>query len=257
MDGVVILSIFDWWYHSHGHSDIQLARVFAKKVPVLFVNSIGMRRPQRATATAPLRRIGRKVRSMMRPLQFPDLDLNLAVATPIAWPAYSGIVGKLNFAAIDFQIRHFMSRLNIENPMVVVTIPTYAPVALKLPRKVLFYNRSDLHSSFPGADEELLRGYERSLFLHADAVLYANEQLFQSEVHIVRQAVLVGHGIDSALFTPDGAVAPEIDHLPRPRVGFFGELRERSLDFDLIIAVARLCPSIQFVLGGTQLDDLS
>lgn len=256
MDGVVILSIFDWWYHSHGHSDIQLANAFARRFPVLFVNSIGMRLPRRGTATAPLRRIGRKIRSMVRPLQFPDPSKKLAVASPIAWPAYSGIAGRLNAATAQFQIRNFLSKLDIQNPVVVVTVPTYAPVALGLSRKALFYNRSDLHSSFPGANEPMLRGYEDCLFCHADAILYASEQLFRSEVALVKRAVLVGHGIDDALFTPEGEVAPEIDDLPRPRVGFFGELRGRSVDFALISAVARLCPSIHFVLGGAQLDDL-
>jgi hypothetical protein len=189
--------------------------------------------------------------------QFPDPKKKLAVASPIAWPAYSGIAGRLNVVAAQFQIRNFLARLNIENPIVVVTVPTYAPVALGLPRKALFYNRSDLHSSFPGANERMLRGYEARLFCHADAILYASEQLFRSEVALVKRAVLVGHGIDDSLFTPEGEVAPEIDHLPRPRVGFFGELRGRSVDFALICAAARLCPSIQFVLGGTQLDDLS
>jgi glycosyltransferase involved in cell wall biosynthesis len=256
MDGVVILSIFDWWYHSHGHSDIQLAHAFAKRFPVLFVNSIGMRAPRRGTATAPLRRIGRKLRSMARPLQFPDPNEKLAVASPIAWPAYSGIAGRINIAAVQVQVRNFLAKLNIQNPIVVVTVPTYAPVALGLPRKALFYNRSDLHSSFPGANERMLRGYEDRLFCHADAILYASEQLFRSEVALVKRAVLVGHGIDNGLFTPEGEVAPEIDHLQRPRVGFFGELRGRSVDFALISAVARLCPSIQFVLGGAQLDDV-
>jgi hypothetical protein len=40
-------------------------------------------------------------------------------------------------------------------------------------------------------------------------------------------------------------------------VGFFGDLRARSVDFSLIAEAARLRPDISFVLGGTQLDDLS
>jgi hypothetical protein len=77
MQGVIFLSIFDWWYHSHGHSDIQLARAFARRMPVLFVNSIGMRLPRPGTATSPWRRIGRKIRSSARLLNYPEPGLDL------------------------------------------------------------------------------------------------------------------------------------------------------------------------------------
>jgi glycosyltransferase involved in cell wall biosynthesis len=257
MDGVVILSIFDWWYHSHGHSDFQLARAFAaEKLPVLFVNSIGMRLPRRGTATAPLRRIGRKLRSMARVLRFPEPGLELAVATPIALPFYTGVLARLNMRAVELQIRRCMAFMRIKHPLVIITVPTFAPVALALPRRALFYNRSDLHSAFSGADKHMLRSYENSLFHRSDIVLYASQQLFQSEADRVKRAVWIGHGIDAALFTPEGRIAPEIDKLPGPRVGFFGDLRARSVDFDLIAEVAQLCPEVHFVLGGTQLDDL-
>jgi glycosyltransferase involved in cell wall biosynthesis len=228
MRGIVILSIFDWWYHSHGHSDMQLARAFSRRMPVLFVNSISMRLPQRSTATAPMRRIARKLGSAARLLKIVDPALNIAVLTPVALPIYSGLWGTLNTASVEWQLRYFLKKLNISSPIVMVTVPTYAPVGLEL------------------------------LFLGADAVLFANEQLFQSEKDkIARRAVLIGHGIDADLFTPAGSIAPELSDLPRPRVGFFGELRDRGIDFDLIASVARLFPSIQFVLGGTQLDNLS
>ena len=42
---LVFLSIFDWWYHAHGHIDIRLAHHLARQTKVLFVNSIGMRVP--------------------------------------------------------------------------------------------------------------------------------------------------------------------------------------------------------------------
>ena len=103
----------------------------------------------------------------------------------------------------------------------------------------------------------MVRECEKLLFLRADAVLFANEHLFQAEKNkIARRAVLIGHGVDAGLFTPAGPIAPELTDLPRPRVGFFGELRDRAVDFGLIADVAQLCPSINFVLGGTQLDNL-
>jgi glycosyltransferase involved in cell wall biosynthesis len=257
MRGVVLLSIFDWWYHSHGHSDIQLARAFSRRMPVLFVNSIGMRFPRPSTATAPLRRIAHKLRRAMRFIRFPGPALNIAVLTPVALPVYSGLCGRLNTTSIEWQVRFFLNKLNITRAIVIVTVPTYAPVGLSLSREALFYNRSDLHSEFAGADHDMVQQREELLFLQADAVLFANEHLFRAEKNkIARRAVLIGHGVDADLFTPAGSIAPELSDLPRPCVGFFGDLRDRAVDFNLIATVARLCPSIHFVLGGTQLDDL-
>jgi glycosyltransferase involved in cell wall biosynthesis len=256
--GVVILSIHDWWYHSHGYSDMQLARAFARRMPVLFVNSIGMRFPGKGTVSAPAARILRKVKSTARRFRFPDPALpNLAVATPISFPIYSGSFGRLNLSLVAAQVRRFCSRAHISKAIVLVAIPTYAPVAMRLPSEVLFYKRSDLHSAFEGIDVGLIREREEALLQNADAVLYASDYLFRKEQARVKCAILIGHGVDTALFKPDGLVSRELEGIPHPRVAFFGELRVRSVDFDLIGSVARLCPAIQFVLGGAQLDDLS
>jgi hypothetical protein len=98
---------------------------------------------------------------------------------------------------------------------------------------------------------------EGVLFREADVVLYANEQLFQAERgEVSGEAVLIGHGVDTGLFTPLGPVALVLASIPEPRVGFFGELRERSVNFELIASVGQLCPAINFILGGPQLDYL-
>jgi hypothetical protein len=257
MRGIVILSIFDWWYHSHGHSDIQLAHAFSKRMPVVFLNSIGMRFPRPGAATAPLRRITRKLRSAVHFLKIVGPANNIAVFTPIALPVYSGILGKANASLIVLQLRHILHRMDITNTTILITVPTYAEVAIKLRGGALIYNRTDLHSAFDGVNQVTVRRYEELLFRKSDVVLYANERLYALEkTEIAGRAVLIGHGIDAKAFSVGGPIAPELKDVARPRVGFFGELRKRSIDFDLIASVARRCPSIQFILGGTQLDDL-
>ncbi len=216
-----------------------------------------MRFPRKGTVSAPTAGIVRKIRSAARRLQFPDSTLpNLAVATPVSFPIYSGPFGRLNTSLVAFQVRRFCSRAGISKAIVLVTIPTYASVAMNLPSEALFYNRSDLHSAFEGIDVEFVREREEMLLKGADAVLYASDFLFRAEQCRVKHGILIGHGVDTALFRPEGGASKELDDLPHPRVAFFGELRERSVDFDLVASVARLCPSTQFVLGGAQLDDL-
>ena len=257
-ESFVFLSIFDWWCHSHGHSDIQVARILARDSPVLFVNSIGMRFPSPGTATAPLARISRKFGSICRPQLRPVPSLKLTVMTPIFAPLYKGALARLNERVVARQIAFAMRGLEAETSTVVVTAPTYARIACGLTAKRLLYYRSDLHSAFTGGDAELIREYEDVLFERADTVMYSNRSLYEQEApRRGKKAFFIGHGVDLGLFSPCGPLAPEIEHLPRPRVGFFGELRERSIDFAMISGTAALLPSVQFVLGGTQLDDTS
>jgi hypothetical protein len=243
--GVVILSIHDRWYHSHGHSDFQLARAFARYLPVLFVNSFGMRVPRRGSVSAPITRVQRKVKSAARRFVFPDAEYpRLAVATPVSVPIYSGLLGKANCTLVESQVRRFCSRARIHAPIILVSVPTYGPIAMRLPRETLFYNRSDLHSAFQGINVEHIRRCEETLLQSADAVLYVSDYLFHAERQKVTSAILLGHGVDKELFKPAGPTSAEFEGMPHPRAGFFGELRERSVDFALIAAVARLCPSI-------------
>lgn len=257
MRGVVCLSIFDWWCHSHGHSDFQLARALARRMPVLFVNSIGMRAPHPGRVTSPMRRIARKVLSTIRFMKFADRASSLTVLTPVSAPIYGGPIEFLIRKLLAFQVSTVCRALGLDRPIIIVTLPTFARLAFCLNSERVLYYRSDRHSAFEGVDEDLVRASEKLLFERAHAVLYSSQTLFDDErASLDGRALLVGHGLDATLFSPDGPAAPELRGLPRPRVGFFGDLRSRSLDFDLIAGTAKLCPSIQFVLGGEQLDDL-
>jgi len=237
---------------------MQIARAFAERGPVLFVNSIGMRFPAPGSSGAPLRRIGRKLRSVVRTTARPIAGVDLSVYTPIFWPAYSGLPGRLNDWALRTQISRVSRRLGFHRPLVIITLPTFAELALSLERSALLYNRSDRHSDFRYCDRDLVAAKEDLLFRKADAVIYASRHLYATEAgRATSRAACIGHGVDLERFSPVGEIAPEIAALPGPRVGFFGDLRVHAIDFELIEAVARALPGVQFVLGGAQLDDIS
>ena len=44
-DWLVCFGGEDWWYHSHGHFDIQVMKQLSQRNRVLYVSSIGMRMP--------------------------------------------------------------------------------------------------------------------------------------------------------------------------------------------------------------------
>ena len=84
-DGIICFGGEDWWYHDPGHYDMQLMRRLAGEIPVLYVNSLGMRLPNPREGRMFLVRIGRKMRSMRH--GFTRLSKRLAVLSPAFAPS--------------------------------------------------------------------------------------------------------------------------------------------------------------------------
>src|SRR5699024_8218405 len=87
-------------------------------------------------------------------------------------------------------------------PAVVVTIPTAWPVAERLERSSLVFNRSDLHSEFPEADGPTIRRLEDHLLARSDAVLYVSHELMRLDASTVGdRAYFLDHGVEIDHFT--------------------------------------------------------
>ena len=66
----------DWWYHNHGHMDIQLMRQYARFTKVLYVNSIVLRKFNIHEGKIFLHRLNRKLRSIacgMKPSEIENM----------------------------------------------------------------------------------------------------------------------------------------------------------------------------------------
>ncbi len=131
----------------------------------------------------------------------------------------------------------------------------YTPMALEfaahLKPSVTVYDAMDELSAFAGAPPALL-ARERELFGRADVVftggrsLYEHKRTQHGNVHAFPSSIEAGHFAQALEPQADAADQAAIPH---PRVGFYGVLDER-LDLDLLAEVARLRPSVQFVLLG-------
>ncbi len=251
----VCFSAQDWWYHNRAHSDIQLMTNIASSRRVLFVNSIAMRMPRPGRSTKAWRRIWRKAKSMAKFVRRPEAALpGFHVMTPLTLPFYgSAWARRFSASLVRLQVRLVTLALRMPSPVYVVTIPTAYDVVATLPRRGLLYNRSDLHSSFPEADRELIQSLEEALLRESDAVLYVSRALRDVERERVRgEAFFLDHGVDVDHFTrvAESEEPADLRAIPHPRVGFFGGLDDYIIDFDLLEALARALPEAQLVLIG-------
>jgi glycosyltransferase involved in cell wall biosynthesis len=136
-------------------------------------------------------------------------------------------------------------------PHIGVTIPTAWPVVQPMRRSSLLFNRSDLHSAYPGLDTAWIESLEDALLRHSDRVLYVSHELMSRDVEVVgERAAFLDHGADIAHFSPDGEVDPEVAAIPSPRMGFFGGIDDYCIDVDLLRRTAEANPDASLVLVG-------
>jgi glycosyltransferase involved in cell wall biosynthesis len=251
---IIIFCGQDWWYHNRAHSDFQLMTRAAKHRKVLLINSIGMRMPTPGKSPMPFRRVWRKLMSILRQVRKPLADTpGYTVMTPILFPFYSNEKARaFNAAFIRFQVMRQARKMGIQNPHIIVTVPTAWDVAKEMPHSSLVYNRSDKHSAFSEADNDLIVGLEQELFAHADAVLYSSRTFLGSEQKFTGdRAHFLDHGVDTTHFAPrprSGKLASL--GCKRPIIGFFGGLDDYVVDFDLLERVAKERPDYTLVLIG-------
>jgi len=254
-DGVIAFAGVDWWYHNRGHSECQIMRRLGAEVPVLWVNSIGMRTPTPGKSDLVLRRYARKLRSTLKGLRRDESGM--WVLSPLFIPRYTARWLRINGWFLRAQIRFACRRVGIHQPAVWITIPTAAHGIDKHWRPIVF-NRSDEFSAFPEVDHDLIAHLERNLLSGTDHVLYANHELMDSEVDVANQPEFLGHGVDFDHFA-GGASLPEpegLSKLPRPLIGFYGALDDYTIDLDLMIATARGNPHATLLVIGPQQMDL-
>ncbi len=256
-DGVICFGGVDWWYHNRGHYDLQMMREFSKRVPVLYINSIGMRPPNVGEGAMFFTRLRRKLKSFGRGLV--RVRDNFAVFSPVTLPG--GGQGKLGRwlaqQALSLQVRIAAWRCGMKAPLVWVACPPGASVLEDLNPSKIVYQRTDRFEDFKGVDYEKIKSFDRLLKDQSDIVLFCARELFDSEKSLKGRPLFVDHGVDYDTFEKAGVLADDqgvepadVKNIARPRVGFVGGIDAHTFDPDLFVTVARSLPDIQFVMIG-------
>jgi glycosyltransferase involved in cell wall biosynthesis len=249
-DGVVCFGGVDWWYHNRGHYDVQMMRQLSERLPVLFVNSIGLRIPAVREGAMFRHRLARKLRSVRQGLV--RVRPNFAVLTALALPGAAGSFARRR--VVPWQILRATGRLGIERPLVWVAVPTAADALDGLPTTGLVYQRTDRFESFANVDRVRIAALDRRLKRRADLTLFCSGVLYDEERSACRVAAFVDHGVDFEVFAAAGdGLLPEpadLASLPRPRAGFVGGIEQHTFDPDLFRSVAQRLPHVHFLLVG-------
>jgi glycosyltransferase involved in cell wall biosynthesis len=246
----------DW--HEDPTSNHHVLRELAKTRKVLWLNSIATRKP-RLSSTRDMGKIARKVREFTRgPV---NVENDLWVMTPLAVPLPGSQTARtINRGVLRTQILALRHRMGIERFQLWTFLPNTADYIGTLGEDCAIYYCVDEWSLFSYLDREQTVAAERALLSKVDAVFAINGPLAEAKRALNPSTFVSPHGVDHALFSKalddTTVVPPDLADLPRPRIGFYGTLRD-WVDFELLAHVARKRPDWHIVLIGQQLADLT
>jgi glycosyltransferase involved in cell wall biosynthesis len=245
------------WQAENRTSSHHVALRLAKSMPLLYVDSPGMRAPN-----ASGRDIRKALRKLLAALRAPvQVDGNLWRCTVPQLP-FHRIPGVQWFNRVfsRWALRRAMRLSGIARCISWFVVPHPGAMARCLGEELCVYYCIDDYASHPGVDVAAITARDIDLSCIADVVFVAPPALVETKRALNPNTHYAPHGVDAALFAraqdPDTPVPDAARALPRPIVGFFGSIHE-WIDIELIAWLAQQRPQWNFLLVGHAAIDVS
>lgn len=238
----------DWGRHPS--STQHLIKRLAGEAQIIWVNSLGLRRPRLTLADMDRMRV--KALSFMGEKRPAGRDISggspfTAIIDPrtIPWPG-SHLAGRFNRASLRRQIRPVMAAAKMARPILWTSLPTALPIVGSLNEHALVYYAGDDFGALAGVEHGPVLAMEERLAGKADLIIAASPQIagrFSAE-----KTRVLAHGVDYVQFA--GPV-PRAADMPagRPIAGFYGSI-STWIDTEAIAKAAAALPGWDFVLIG-------
>lgn len=216
---------------------------------VLFVESLGLRRPQ--LARRDFRRMARRLRRGLSPPRAID---GVEVLSPLVIPFHAArLVRQINARTLPRLVSRTAGKIGMRAPMLWSYVPQAEQLVHPLRPSLVVYHCVDDIAAQKGVDAESFRAAERRFAGQADLVLASSGPLV-ARMRTLSDNVLDAPNVaDTALFAralEPGPVDAALRVLPQPRIVFTGAVVGTKLDFGLIAKLARLQPDWTFALVG-------
>ena len=248
---VIIIASAPWEHHGKLNCH-QIAERLASSHRVLYVESPGLRRPHLRHGPDLRKLLHRGVRwgsNLFRgPLSIHD---RLHVISPAVLPSHGGRrTARLNQTLFGSAIARAARRLGFRNPLLWVFLPTGMYAVRAFPARPVIYHCVDDYAGNPGVNISAVESLEAQLLERADLVLATSQPLAQrlsaqhAHVHCVPNVA------ETERFSAVQPEPPEFRKLPRPLIGYVGNLAGFKLDTRLIAELAAGRPEWSFVFIG-------
>lgn len=248
---IVCVGFADWDTELWTNQQHLMARL-ARDNRVLFIESLGLRRPQLAG-----RDVTRIVRRLRRGLAPPRAVDGLHVLSPLVLPLHSNRAARaLNARLLPALVRRAARRLGLREPILWAYVPQAEVLIEALEPSLVVYHCVDDIAAHGRIDTASFRAAEARFAARADLVLASAPALATRMRGFSKNVLDAPNVADAELFSrallpsPPAPVDAQMAALPRPRIVFTGAIVQAKLDFALLAELARSRPSWSFALVG-------
>ena len=258
--GVGVVYFGNEWYAENRTSSHHIARRLGAQVPVLYVDSPGMRPPK--ASGRDLSRLWRKLaQTLRRPVRVSEGVWHCTVPQ-LPWRRVPGVAWlSRQFGA--WAVRRAMRHAGITRPILWFVVPHPAQMLAAVPHELAVYYCIDDYAAHPGVDVERIAACDELLTRGCDLVFVAPPNLVAAKQAINPQTTFSPHGVDVELFARARATAtvmpPQAARLKEgaaPVIGYFGLIAAWT-DIELIEWLAQQRPQWQWLLVGHPHVDVS
>lgn len=245
----------DWGRHPS--STQHLMNRLADDANIIWVNSLGLRRPR--LNRADIARLGNKL--LARRTQMPTAGSGehtemrfKALINPKTLPLPgSRLAGLFNRFTLTRQIRPVMRSNRITKPIVWTSLPTAYPAVGAFGERALVYYAGDDFGALAGVDHAPVLELEAKLAAKADLIIAASPMI--AERFAPERTRVLEHGVDLSRFVLPAVRAADMPS-DKPVAGFYGSLNS-WIDIDALAGAANTLPHWNFVLIGKHECDVS
>jgi len=252
------LIVFGEDWGAHPSSTQHIVKILGKNRPVIWLNSIGLRKPK--FNRHDLVRLYNKVKSFMftqqkNPQTTPSSNNsnnsnnnNFLIINPLVIPcANSWFTLKLSKIILKWQLKLASKKLDLSNPIIWVSLPTSVDYLDLFNKAPCVYYCGDDFNSLAGVDHQFVSKKEAELIRKSSYIFTASEKLLDKFPSA--KAVSIPHGVNFSLFSEQVNSIPGDLPLGRPIAGFYGSI-STWLDQDLLVQTIKALPQWRFVFVG-------
>jgi glycosyltransferase involved in cell wall biosynthesis len=245
---IVCVGFADWdtdlWTNQH-----HLMHRLARENRVLFVESLGLRRPQLAA-----RDLSRIRRRLVRGLAPPREADGLRVLSPLVLPFHANaFVRAVNRRLLPWLVGRAARAIGMREPVLWSYVPQAEALVDALRPALIVYHCVDDIAAQAGIDAASFRAAEERFAGRADLVLASAPELARRMRSFNPNVLAAPNVADTDLFATalqEGPLDAAMAALPAPRIVFTGAIVTTKLDLQLLAGLARLRPDWSFALVG-------
>lgn len=245
------------WFAENRTSSHHIARRLSSLVPVLYIETPGIRAPQ--STARDLRKLWRKLRAGFAPPKKVHEKLYVQTIPQIPFRKLP-LVNLVNRMAGRWLARRAAAKLGFTRRLSWFVTPQPGALARRLGEALTVYYCIDDYASYPGMDPVAIQALDDELTRRSDIVFVAPVGLVEAKRALNAAVRYSPHGVDSSLFaqasdpaTKPPEAAPAVRH---PVIGYFGTIGE-WMDFELVSFLAKARPEWTFLFVGFASADVS